>query len=454
MKRLILIVFIILLTACQPEQAEPIAATSTVVATMTTTSEPIAVATETATATSTPITATAFPTATAGSSTITAPPPATSTPRPTSTPEPPATDLTIIDERFYPHGLLYERNGETFQMLGDSDVTMLASNYGQVSPDGRYSLQEKWLKDWRTGSEIEVYPYEIQVVDWWPANGDYFVASLMPEEPYGCHQYCGTPALVSYDGQRIEPFFEVSIENVLSTRVAGDRGGEQVAFALNGRGFIYSLVDGLTEIDPVRYGLRAGSFFHMPSWAPDGRQLAWVVYEPANEDHEEIAGGILILNLATTEAQYFTNYLVGGWDGFVIPPSWSADSQKVAFQAVASVAFNYGSYLIDLELDEVELLGTGYYPRILGDTGWILVQDYSLNPALLVAISMNDGQRLKISHVSQDLNPIALNPWYSDRFLTVGAAGQMWEVDMSALTLTLTGVPAGSRPLAWVEVLQ
>ena len=322
------VLFLLLLAACQPES------------TIAPTPEPVSLlATAEPTASTIQLTATPLP-----SNTPTSQPTATATLEPTITATlvPTATPIPPVD--LYP-GMVFLQDGIYVRVDNDRELQTIFQHPDahilSFSPDGRFLAYieresgDVYLREIAPGTDTKLLSGPlpaVQLENWWTAESEWALWSVSPTFEYVNAWFGGgLPLLLRLAGEgQVDLVAEPDPSRQLGTSPAASSGGGQIAFDLQGEGFLYSFDEGIRPFEPTDFGLTlVGSTeqsLRNPVFSPNGRFLAWQIkdyqlwpgYAP---DQWEF--GMALFDLEAGTATTIPNFILSAADhGYTMPMRW------------------------------------------------------------------------------------------------------------------------------------
>lgn len=266
--------------------------------------------------------------------------------------------------------------------------------------------RDLWLADLTTGEErnltgtpdrFESWPV------WWPARPDTVVFGSVTEED--CCWAPGFLTTVRLDGSGHEILDE---EESSYSPFAPSPDGQTIAYDRAGTPWLYHWDTGPAPLRPEEFGLSdlIDPSFVSPAWSPDGKQLAWVVF---NSPVGKLSIGVFDLVLRT--ARLLHPYEPAGFDGIVPGPVWSPDGRWLSFFAPAKKDDERGMWVVESNGLEGRNVCTGCY-------------------------SWNSGVW------SPDSRSLAY----------IGSSGQIWVIEVRTWAASPVKLAAGVELVSWVEV--
>ncbi len=186
---------------------------------------------------------------------------------------------------------------------------------------------------------------------------------------------------------------EIETTEVTSPDVAVSPDGSMLVFSLLGQLFSLPTVGG-TAIQ-----LTSGPFYHYdPSFAPDGRQLAFV------SDRDGSEGNVFTMDLETGEITQLTH------ERWVGRPAWSPDGRSLVYLSYAegsrACQGEARAHELDLESNSVRVLGSevqnvrSVFYTTEGQVGWSVVEGANLHEATSgIVLRMDDGSTEEVASI-------------------------------------------------------
>jgi hypothetical protein len=331
------ILFLLLLTACLPESSAEV------------TAEPISLA-----ETAVPHTVTAPPTSTIVSTAVPTPTPtATLVPSPTATRLPTVTPSPAID--LFPGWVFSQENvflrvdssGELQTIFDSPDAYVL-----NFSPDGRTIVYVDGvsrivhLRDLVLGEDTQIFTEKMadtRLISWWDAQPEWMLLSIAPTNEYVNPWFGGgLPALVRLNGQEIiTPAPESARPKQQFTDAAVSPDGQQIAFDIQGEGWLYDLNVGLRPFSPADFGYplvgETQYALRNPQFSPNGRFLAWHIKNYQLWDGyvaDDYEYGVAIFDLEVETAVTIPHFILSAADHNYMPPMRWADDDSLLIYGI------------------------------------------------------------------------------------------------------------------------
>ena len=160
----------------------------------------------------------------------------------------------------------------------------------------------------------------------------------------------GLLTMVEVDGSGYRVLDEHNLVGGVAGLPAPSPDGERVAYGSGASSRLYLWDVGSQAFEPGDYGLaETGGELRLanPSWAPDGKHLAWVA-------HRDQQFGIAVFDLETRSAWLSHFYKPAGMDGFPPQPAWSPDGRWLAFVATAEKPDEAGLWVVEAAGNHLE----------------------------------------------------------------------------------------------------
>ncbi len=211
---------------------------------------------------------------------------------------------------------------------------------------------------------------------------------------------CGAPVTAQETDWRT---IEFETTEVTSPDIAISPDGSVLVFSLLGQLFSMPAAGGRAT------QLTAGPFYHQdPSFAPDGRRLAFV------SDRDGTEGNVFLMDLETGD---ITQLTYERWAG---RPAWSPDGQSVLYLSYPEVRYECEGQArareLDLESYAVRDLGSsGQNVRSVfytneGQVGWAVAEGADLHEATSrIVLLMDDGSTKEMASINGVADRVAPN---------------------------------------------
>jgi imidazolonepropionase-like amidohydrolase/Tol biopolymer transport system component len=197
---------------------------------------------------------------------------------------------------------------------------------------------------------------------------------------------------------------EIETTEVTSPDVAVSPDGSVLVFSLLGQLFSVPTAGG------TAFQLTSGPFYHYdPSFAPDGRQLAFV------SDRDGSEGNVFAMDLETREITQLTHEV---WVG---RPAWSPDGRSLVYLSYAegsrACQGEARAHELDLESNAVRVLGSevqkvrSVFYTTEGQVGWSVAEGATLHEATSgIVLLMDDGSTKEVASIIGAADRVVPNP--------------------------------------------
>jgi Tol biopolymer transport system component len=366
-----LILFILILAACNPGDLEPGSGL-----TVPTTREPAATATESTNLSNIPIEtvnaeftrdAAASPTPTPWDVPSVTPPltvPATDGPPPSPTPASPFPGFRYVTEA----GIWQvDANGQPELITTRQDV--------KLSEDGSQALYVEegdiWLFNFpvtETQNLTESSGRHHCCATWWPERPDTIIFGSWPSAD-DSGPSSGYLSVVQTDGSG----YAVLSEGEANALPAGSPDGQQIAYDRGGSAWIYDYSTGTsTQLNLADYGVENVQRIAGPSWSPDGTRIAWTI-AATNPDWRI---SVMVIDLVSNTAELYHTYENIGRGGWFPGPLWHPNGDWLAFVAEDVNPENFGVWVVNTSTGEEAYIGRGQNPIWSPDGRWLTYSEF------------------------------------------------------------------------------
>ena len=299
---------------------------------------------------SNPVMPTTSPLSPVASPLLTATPQAATTPTPKATPSPapwPTSAATALPTLVPtsegiapPPGLVYRNESGIWRVEADGQSSRLFQRYYGValSADGTYALyfdgnpsfDQVWLINLLTNQRrnlVEGLDRIFCCPSQWPSRSEWITLGSYPRDNAGGPN-AGYLTAVQLDG-RNQHVLEPNTISYGASAISPD--GQTVAYDRTGTAWLYQRDSEPQPFDPKSYGLSNVAGIASPAWSPNGKQLAWQI--TGNFDGKQRVG-VGVFDLEKHTARILFPYEPSGpGEGWLPAPTWSADSQWLAYFA-------------------------------------------------------------------------------------------------------------------------
>ena len=453
LRHFIYLLLLIVLIGCTADLAEPVAET-TPEPTETATAQVLAEAVATVTPTLTPSpTETMVPTA---SPTYSLHNEMTMTPTPGSIPTQTRTPFVTgySDEEALapPVGLLFRLpDGQNYLVNADGEPEPVGAPGDRISADGLYSLSGFSATELATGEVVTFYEGDGFLRAYWPENPEWVLLALFADADWGCYSSCGTPALARLDGSELILLVdEIGVEHQLTSPVALGPAGTQLAYVVAEQAYLFDFENGIQPLEVTSLGLDESSWLSHPSYSPAGDLIAWAYYSPTEDGRFAENSGVIITTATGEFVSSIVGYQMWGLDGGFYPPSWSADSNYLAFQGSAVEGSLFGTFILNVVTNEVEASFGGYYPFFTSQR--LYVQDFDRVPGAYVARGSggNFWTNIDLFEINRAM-PFPIEDVTSNLIYLPDADGQIWAIDQRSINAIRVALPMGTQLIGFVN---
>ncbi len=272
-----------------------------------------------------------------------------------------------------PPGLVYNLEGQLWQVGDDWQPVMLAAEGGDVlSADGQRALRivdgDVWLIALPGGQRFNLTDNSGRLhccPQFWPGRPEMIVfGSWSPDEE--AMPSNGHLSSVKID---LSDYRVLDEEHLSNANYAPGPDGRTIAYDRTFDSWLYDWEGGPRPLDPADYGLDNVARIAGPSWSPNGRKLAWTV---------AVTGGgwriaVAIFDLEAGTAKLFHPYENIGRGGWFGPPAWSPDGRRITLVTEDVDPAVRGVYVIDVETGAEIFAGAGVGPLWSPDGRWLLI---------------------------------------------------------------------------------
>ena len=235
----------------------------------------------------------------------------------------------------------------------------------------------------------------MRLESWWTAETDWLLWSVAPTFDYVNAWFGGgLPLLLRLDSEgQVDLVAEPDPSRQLGTSPATSPVGGQLAFDMQGEGFLYSFDEGVRPFNPADFGLTlVGSTeqsLRNPVFSPNGRFLAWQIkdyqlwqgYEP---DQQEF--GVAVFDLQEGTAVSMPNLIFSAADhGYVPAMRWLDDAHLLLQGLIIEDGdpesimdgnrWNYRSALLHWPTGELRFFAGSRLVQRLGDNTYLTIRE-------------------------------------------------------------------------------
>ncbi len=314
-----------------------------------------------------PLTPTSLPTAAPTLKITTTP-----TLRPISTATSLPTVIPALAEVAPPPGLMFATYGEyglwQIDMNGDSRK-VLDHLPVSVSTEGSHVIYNDhdvfWMYDLNTGKRVnltEIVGRQVCCFQWFSARPEdvFFNAGLPGKQipPF-------TAGFLMMLHLNTEEQRALDGKNISFTAPTLSPDGQTITYDRLGKGWVYQLDGTAQEIDPSAYGLSEVETMVNPVWSPNGRWLAWAVFN-GNQ------WGYGVFHLKEQVAQLFHEHDSAVFEGWPERAAWSPDSRWLALNIYSRDSGDNGIWIVSMHDEKEYHLGNGHSGMIWSPDGrWL-----------------------------------------------------------------------------------
>ena len=414
--------------------------------------------------------------------TPTSQPTATATVEPTPTDMPVPTAMPIPPDDLFP-GMVFLQDGVYLRVDNDGELQTIFEHPDafvlSFAPDGRYLAYTEresgdvYLRNLTLGTDTKILAGPVpavQIESWWTAEPDWALLSFAPTFDYvNAFFGGGLPLLLGLDNQElVELVPDPDPSRQLGTSPAASPAGGQIAFDMQGEGYLYSFEEGLRPFNPANYGLtlvgNTQQSLRNPVFSPNGRFLAWHIkdyqlwegYEP---DQWEF--GVAVFDLETGTAVSIPNFIFSASDhGYVPAMRWLDDETLIAYGIIFETgdpetsgpdAWQYRTALLHWPTGEFSFIAGTQLVQLLGGDTYLTIRELprDTNAAYMRAEILIENlaeDTVSIVDTIRLSGPIIKSP--DGRTVLIG--DQLFDVETR--TLRPLNLPAGLELVTWTAV--
>lgn len=309
--------------------------------------------------------------------TPTSPPTITPTPLPIVTPTPAGSAIPTPAGVAPPAGLLYR----TYDGYGlwrinlDGQTKKILANISTfVSSDGTHAIYNEqdvfWIIDLVNGNRYnltQAIGRHVCCYRWYPARPNNVFFNTWQISKCGPIA-AGFLAMANSDGSQSQV---IDPQHCSYTVSALSPDGQTIAYDRKGQAWFYRFEGGFAEFDPQSYGMRNLGDLMGPSWAPDGRHLAWVVFDGA-------LWGFAIFDLKDHSGHVLHWHKSTVFEGVPEPVTWSPDGKWMAFMIYADDPNATGLWVASVDGNREHRIENGTSHVVWSpDSRWLAFDYYS-----------------------------------------------------------------------------